>query len=430
MRAATGLARGAGSDWPAWGWALAAAAAVAVWWAPSSGICDALLAGSGVAALAFRRERLAAAWGRPAGWFFGALALWTLLGAAWSVHPAGTLRDAAKCIPLWLGAAGLPAWLGGARELRRALWLGAGAVTARLALDLACLAASRGVPGVLAEARFAPDFLWTHPNVCSMMACLAAMVWLGLLPRARGGWGRWGSLAAAGACGAYLVALGSRGPQAVFAGTVLLWPAAWLPGWKAKAAALLAAAALGWGAWSAAGVVNPRFREAKTMSGANRRGDIWRHSWMLAKRRPAVGWGYGKKAFERLIYDNPEQRAPDVPVRFPHAHSHWLMLAVQGGAVGFGLAAAAWVSLWGGLARAARRAGRRAAAGSAEGGGGRRGAWRAAMAARAVPVLLLMMSLLVAAYGVADYPDSTVRVAMWLLAGAGAACLAEEEARR
>ena len=127
---------------------------------------------------------------------------------------------------------------------------------------------------------------------------------------------------------------------------------------------------------------------------------------MIAKQRPATGWGYGKKAFTRLVYENPEQRPPSVPVRFPHAHSYWLMLYVQGGAVAFALGAAAWGALLAGLARATRQA---------DPGPGV--ALGARLAARSVPVLLGMALLLLLGYGVADYPDSAVRAAMWLLGG-------------
>lgn len=399
-------------------WAWAAAVALALGWSPSSGWTDAALVSLLAVALWRRREALWRAWGGARGWPAGALAAWMAATVAWSFWPAGSARDLAKLLPLGAGMVGLAAWTGTGREMRRALWLWASVVTVRLAADGVRLWAERGWATVFREGRYAVDFLWTHPNVASVAGCLAAMVWVGLLPRAGTGWrfrqgrgwARWGSLAAAAVCLGYVLVLGSRGPQAVFALVVLAWPAALARGWRRKAVAVLLAAAVGAGLWMAAARVNPRFGDTRTMSGANRRSDIWSHAWMLAKQRPLVGWGYGKKAFERLVYENPGQRAPDVPVRFPHAHSHWLMLFVEGGAIGAGLGLAAWAALLAGV-------------------------WKGrpkqiehlehleyfapppSPVPRAERVLATLMVLFVLGYGVADFPDNGARTALWLLGG-------------
>ncbi|MBR6021974.1 MAG: O-antigen ligase family protein, partial [Kiritimatiellae bacterium] len=383
------------------------------------------------------------------------LAAWLAASAAWSFWPAGTLRDLSKTLPLAAGVVGIAAWVATGRELRRALWMWASAVTLRLVADGIRLWAERGWGTVFREGRYAADFLWTHPNVASVLGCLAAMVWVGLLPRAGTPWRRRGSIACACACLLYVLFLGSRGPQAVFAAILLLWPVALAPGWKCKTAALALAVLGAAGLWGAADRLNPRFADARTMSGANRRSDIWAHSWMLAKQRPLAGWGYGKKAFVRLVYENPDQRAPDVPVRFPHAHSFWLMLFVEGGAVGTALGAAAWAVLFAGLARRRPETGFQSLEnppkpGSNHWKNGETGFqsleenaetgfqslekpakpgsnhWKNAETgfqslenapSRGERILVGLMAAMTLGYGVADFPDSGVRMALWLLAG-------------
>ena len=97
-----------------------------------------------------------------------------------------------------------------------------------------------------------------------------------------------------------------------------------------NADAVLVALAL----WSAMGVVNPRFKDVATMRRYNNRTIVWNHTSMLLREwSPWVGFGFGKKAFKRAYYENPNQRAPFTPDRnliFPHAHSYWRMVRFEG----------------------------------------------------------------------------------------------------
>lgn len=126
---------------------------------------------------------------------------------------------------------------------------------------------------------------------------------------------------------------------------------------------------------------------------------------MLADRRPVAGYGFGKKAFLKAFYENPDQRSPLVPVRYPHAHSYWLMLYFQGGAVGFFLWSAGWLALAARLLRCA----------ACPGGA------RERFQARVLPALLLAGIVYVLVYGVGDFPDSVIRASLFYFIGLGLA---------
>jgi O-antigen ligase len=149
--------------------------------------------------------------------------------------------------------------------------------------------------------------------------------------------------------------------------------------------------------------VNPRFRDP-TMANFNQRDVVWEHARMLADQRPVLGYGFGKKAFEKAFYRNPEHRAPLVHFRYPHAHSYWLMLYFQGGAIGLAIWSLGWLALGFGLFRCALRSER-----SASG-------WRARLQARVLPVLLGIGIAYILIYGVGDYPDNVIRQSQFYLA--------------
>ena len=270
--------------------------------------------------------------------------------------------------------------------------------------------AGRATPALLEQARYTQPYLYTHPNVSSMMAGLCVFVFGGRLVAGVADRRQAAALVAgATICLGYLWMMGSRGPQAVFAMTALAAPAVLLPGWRARAAAVLAAVLVALALWSAMGVVNPRFKDVATMRRYNNRTIVWNHTSMLLREwSPWVGFGFGKKAFKRAYYENPNQRAPFTPDRnliFPHAHSYWRMVRFEGGWLGLVVCLAAWVQLAFASARAMMRASRRARA---------RG-WMAALRARGLGGTLATCLGFILLYGVWDYPDHLIRHSQFLL---------------
>jgi len=391
-------------------WVLAVAASAAFWSHPSSGLATVVCVGVGLHGL-WRRPRLQRAWANPVGASFLALALVVVASLAWSVYPKGTFRDIAKLLPLMLGVLGLPAVATSRRRIWIGLLLAAGFVTSMLVLETFRLVGALGLgPALLEQARYTQPYLYTHPNVSSMMAGLCVFVFGGRLVAGVADRRQAAALVAGAAiCLGYLWMMGSRGPQAVFAMTALAAPAVLLPGWRARAAAVLAAGLVALALWSAMGVVNPRFKDVATMRRYNNRAIVWNHTSMLLREwSPWVGFGFGKKAFKRAYYENPNQRAPFTPDRnliFPHAHSYWRMVRFEGGWLGLAVCLAAWAQLAFASARAMMRASRRARA---------RG-WMAALRARGLGGTLATCLGFILLYGVWDYPDHLIRHSQFLL---------------
>ena len=391
-------------------WLLAGLASAAFWCHPSGGLATAVCVGVGLHGL-WRRPRLKRAWANPVGAGFLALALVVVASLAWSVHPKGTFRDIVKLLPLMLGVLGLPAVATSRRRIWSGLLLAAGFVTAMLVLETFKIVGEHGLGRALLEqARYTQPYLYTHPNVSSMMAGLCLFVFGGRLVAGVKCRGCAAALVAAAAvCLGYLWMMGSRGPQAVFAMTALAAPAVLLPGWRAKAAAVLAAALAALALWAAMGVVNPRFKDVATMRRYNNRAIVWNHTSMLLRDwSPWVGFGFGKKAFKRAYYENPDQRAPFTPDRnliFPHAHSYWRMARFEGGWLGLAVCLVAWAQLAFATARTLLRASRPARA---------RG-WLAELRARGLGGTLATCLGFILLYGVWDYPDHVIRHSQFLL---------------
>ena len=386
------------------GQALAWMAAVVLWFDPSSGLATAILWGAGLFAV-WNGRRTLAAWRNPAGMMFGLGVSWALLSWAWSFEPAGTARDLIKAAPMALAVLALPVIFDRPGRIWAALLVSAGVVTVRLGLDLFRVAYFLGWPSVLEAARFFHPYLYTHPNVSSMMAGLGVLVFAARGLAGAPGAGRKAALAAGIALNlAYMVVMGSRGPQAVFGLIVLAAPVFLLPGWRVRAVALAVALGLGFGLGHVAHKVNPRFQDG-TMGNFNRRDTIWGHAKMLADQRPWTGYGFGKKAFVKAVYHNPAQRAPRVPVSYPHTHSYWLMLYFQGGRIAFSLWSLGWLALGLRLGRFAGRAEREAAN------------WPGRLRARVLPALLGSGLVFILVYGIGDYPDHVIRHVQFYLIG-------------
>jgi O-antigen ligase len=397
----------------AWPWA----AAAMYWFVPSSGVAKAMLWGAGVYALWNWRKTLAA-WKNPVGVFFGLGVLWALISVAWSFDPAGTARDLLKSAPMALAVLAIPAIFDRPGRIWTALEASAGLITARLAVDLIRIFFLLGWPSAFAAARYLHPYLYTHPNVSSMMAGLCVLVLAARSLAGGSGWGRKALLAVGIALDlAYLVVLASRGPQVVFALVALAFPLVLLPGWRTRLVAAVLAGALAFLLWEALPKINPRFRD-RTMVNLNQRTKIWRHARQLAHQQPILGYGFGKKSFVKALYENPAHRAPRVPFQYPHAHSYWLMLYFQGGAVGFALWSLGWLALGLRLGRRARQA-EQAAAG-----------WRGRVQARVLPALLGAGLAFILIYGLGDYPDNMVRHAQFYLAGLAVAWIYAPAARK
>ena len=387
-----------------WRWAPGLAAGAVLWFDASSGLAIAVLWGAGLFAL-WNWRRTWAAWRNPAGILFGLGVLWALASLAWSFYPAGSARDLIKTAPIALGTLAIPVVFDRPGRIWAALVASAALITLVLAADLLWLLTWLGCPWILEAARFLHPYLYTHPNVSSMMAGLCAMVftarWLAGAPGA----GRKTLLAAGIALDlAYLVVMASRGPQIAFALAALAAPVALLPGWRARLVAAVLALAVGVGLWWGAGIVNPRFKD-HTMANFNHRDTVWGHAKLLADQRPVLGYGFGKKAFHKAVYENPAQRAPLVPVRYPHPHSYWLMLYFQGGATAFLLWSLGWLLL---LLRLGRHANRKCRAATD---------WLARLRARLLPALLGTGIAYILVYGIGDYPDHVIRHTLFYLAG-------------
>jgi len=385
-------------------WALALAAGAMLWFRPSNSISEAILWAAGLFALWNWRSTLSV-WKNPVGLFFGLGVVWAVCSMAWSFDPSGSAKDLSKAIPLVLSTLAISILFNRPRRIWVALVVSAGLVTLRLGWDLIRLFSELGWPTVLTEARFFHPYLYTHPNVSSMMAGLCVLIFI-----ARGLAGaptllRKLALAAGIVLNLiYLIVLASRGPQIVFAVVLLASPVALLPGWKSRLVAVVLVVALGCGLWQAATVLNPRFRD-HTMGNLNTRDTVWGHSKLLADRKPVLGYGFGKLAFEKAVYDNPDQRPPLVPFRYPHAHQYWLMLYFQGGVIGFALWTLGWIALFIRLARSEFRAER-----LVEGWGNR-------LRVRILPAVLGIGMAYILIYGIGDFPDHVIRRAQFYLAG-------------
>ena len=385
-------------------WLVGLAAAAVLWFDPSSGVAKAVLWTAGLYAL-WNWRRTWAAWKNPAGVLLALGTAWAVVSVAWSIEPSGSARDLLKSAPMALAALAAPVVFDRPGRVWAALVASAGMITLRLTVDMVRLLAELGWPAVMAQARFCHPYLYTHPNVTSMMAGLCVFVfaarWLAGAP----GMGCKLALASGLALDlAYLAMMGSRGPQAVFALVALVFPVASLPGWRTRAAAALVVTALGAGLWQTADRINPRFRD-RTMENFTFRDKVWRHAGKLANRHPVVGNGFGKRAFVKALYDNPEHQPPRIWFRFPHAHSYWLMLYFQGGTVGLALWSLGWAALAVRLGRGMARARQGVAP------------WGERLRAPLLPLLLGSGMAFILIYGIADYPDSVIRQALFYLAG-------------
>jgi O-antigen ligase len=375
-----------------------------LWVHPSSATSTVLFVFLGVYGLTRARKDLAV-WMDPTGFLFLAGILITVVSAAWSFDPSGTIRDLTKSAPLALGVLGLPAFVKDRNRVWQILLVSAAWVSAVLAWDLGRVVMALEGSDLLGQARNLRPYLYTHPNVSSMMAGMTTLVLGAAIVSLKCNWKQRVALLLAIAINlAYLTIMASRGPQLVFLLACVALPFLAATGWKWRCLFLCAAVLLGSTSRQYLIRINPRFGD-KTMSGFHQRDVIWNHTRMLVEERPILGYGHGKKTFVKAVYENRQHEKPVSRFHYPHAHSYWLMLLFQGGFVALFIWGSAWLALGVRLLRWRLQQGRNMETGLS----GRK--------ARMLPCLLATLTGSILVYGVADFPDHIIRICQFLLAG-------------
>ncbi len=199
---------------------------------------------------------------------------------------------------------------------------------------------------------------------------------------------------------AYLIVLASRGPQIAFAATCCL------PGFltaSRKKKLLWSVIIVIGGAllFLFAGAINPRMLEKNTMRTFTERTVVWTHTQALARERPIMGYGYGKRIFKKTYY---ESNPPKSPFVYPHCHQYWLKLRFEFGWPGLALYFAVWtllaVSLWRHIARL--------------------DSFDERLLPGAIGIILIFIHI----YGLGDYPDNVVEIMLYSAAAAAVGVLA------
>lgn len=375
-----------------WHAVLATAVAATIWLYPSQAVTDALVWGAFLYAL-FRWKRGAAAWRCNPGAAFILVIAYTAATLPFGEAPALAGRDFLRFARLLAGAFAIPVILHTRYRIAMALLGGALAVALILAADLVRLGSALG-GDLLTEARLLKPYVMNHPNVASMMAAMAFLVFAGFVLRGRR-LPRW----LLGACIAglavtllYQYVIASRGPQIAFAAACAA-SGFLLRGWKAK---------LGWAVLGLAAVlllvthaetINRRFADRRSMAGFSDRDKVWLHTWKLAVERPWLGYGFGKQTFQRVYRaSNP----PRSRFEFPHPHQYWLATLFQGGRIGVALHMIAWTLL---AIRLVRFRARTPHPGPA-----------------ALAGILLLMLFCLHVYGLGDMPDNRLQMLLvWLV---------------
>lgn len=362
------------------------AAAFLVWVLPSKAVTDILIGGAFLWSLT-RWRQAAAVWSTPPGLAAVLIPLCAALLLPFAVLPAAAGRDMLSDWRLAAGAFALSVWVTDGRRAEQVLFASAGVLVPLFAGDLIRLALALG-PDLLAQGRYYKPYILNHPNVSSLLAGGTILICL------YGAWTRRprrlavaGFAAGAGIALAYLVVQSSRGPQAAFAGTaaaaLLLVPRTWKGRMLGLGLAVAAALLIG-GNLSR---INARFLEKKDfLSG---RDAVWSHTVSLIRQRPWLGHGYGKTTFQTLYRASDP---PPSPFAFPHPHQYTLFVLFQGGRAWLILHATLWLLLAGRLLAALKRE------------HGEEARLRVAL----VAMLLLMWHL----YGLVDYPDNRLQLAL------------------
>ncbi len=370
------------------------AIAFVIWYYSSKAVHDLLVWGAFAAALP-RARRAWPVWRNPAGIAFLVILVFAIATLPLSVAPADSLRDMLRMARLPAGAFALSVWFNRPARLFNGLLYSALAITLVLAADLIRLFwVLRG--DVLVAAHAHKPFALNHSNVSSMLAGLCFFVFAALPAMRKDRAYRITAAAGILICALYLYVLASRGPQIAFLGTLATAGCLWIPGWRARLAWII----VGLLAAGFAGMhlerINPRFADREEITTFAGRTTVWQHTWELAQQRPWRGYGFGKRVFQS-VYAATDP--PPSPFFYPHPHSYGLFALFQHGWPGLGLYALAWGLL----------------------------AWQLAMRwwrdrkhpARWLTGLTALLLLMLHLYGLIDYPDNRLALALaWLIPAA------------
>ncbi len=364
------------------------------WFYSSKGIHDALVWGAFAAALP-RARRAWPVWNNATGKAFMVLLLFTTATLPFSISFDDSLRDMIRMARLPAGAFAISVWFNRDDRIFDALWYSALAITLVLTADLARL--SWVLRGDILEAAHAHEpFMLNHSNVSSTLAglCLFVFAFTPALRRER----YFSVTAAIGIliCAAYIFVLASRGPQIAFLCSAPIAGLILIKGRRGRACWFMAATLAFWLLYTNMERINPRFAEREEVATFAGRSMVWEHTWELAQKRPWQGYGFGKRVFQHVYQSNDP---PPSPFEYPHPHSYFLFALFQHGRPGLLLYAIAWIFMGLRLTRVI---------------------WRYRNDdARLLPGLTASMLLLLHLYGLADYPDNRLAMALvWLVPAA------------
>jgi len=273
-------------------------------------------------------------------------------------------------------------------KLETVLFYSAVGLTFILGYDLIRLVHVLG-PDAIAKAHAFEPFILNHSNVASMAAGAAFFVLAYFAWKWRNDQMRLGICLLGMAVDiAYKIVIASRGPQIAFVVAIGAAGLLLLPGWRRKLLWVLVPVI-------AAGLIlifNQRFFDKVSMKGLCDRDKVWMQSWELAKERPVLGYGFGKKVFEKVYHSsNP----PASPFKFHHTHEYWLFALFQHGWAGVLLYASAWVLLMMRLLYYLST--------------------QCTVEKKLLPGLIAVLLIFIHFYGLADYPDNIVKLMLLCL---------------
>lgn len=356
--------------------------AVYFWKFQTQAVCAVAVLAVFVYAL-FHADRGLPVWRNSAGIAFVILLAFIVVTLPLSTALKLSARDFAKMLPLLAVVFLIPVVFRNRSRIESALLYSAVGLTAILGYDLVRLFRALGAK-MFSLAHYHEPFILNHSNVASMAAgaaffVLAYFAWQWRKDPVRLSLCLLGMVVDL----AYKIVIASRGPQIAFIVAIGATGLLLLPGWRKKVLWVLAPVLAG----ILLLVVNPRFADQASMRGFCDRDKVWAHSWELTKKRPVLGYGFGKKVFEKVYHSsNP----PASPFKFHHTHEYWLFQLFQHGWTGLLLYAAAWALLMLRLLRYFVR--------------------QESPEKRLLPGLIAVLLVFIHFYGLADYPDSIVQL--------------------
>lgn len=310
-----------------------------MWKMPTKGVQDGLVWLAFLWAVSARREGWRH-WRTGIGVACGALIVYSVAILPMSDMREMSLRDAVKGIDVFVAALIIPVVFSTRRRMERGLLYTAVAFVLLLAYHLVQMGiVLKGELFVRAHG-FEP-FILHHSNVASMAAGVAFFILVYFA------WKWRAEKAKLAVCVAgllvtllYKVVVASRGPQIAFAGTIAVSGVLLMPKWRGKLIwLLLMVAAVVTIATVGVEKINSRLND-ESMGNFTGRTVVWRHTWELAKERPVIGYGYGKRTFMGVYHGSGP---PPSPFEFIHPHQYWLYVLFCQGWIGVALHGAIWL---------------------------------------------------------------------------------------